>query len=84
MPINISVLLVNQLAMASGGTASIQLTIANQDSGEPVSYKQDGKRFASDVTLKFSVDTAYTLGVTLKPAFSKLLLVYTVSLTYTL
>ncbi|KAI6659255.1 hypothetical protein LOD99_14928 [Oopsacas minuta] len=56
----------------AGSQASISLIITNQKTGEPVVYKQDGKRFTSDVTIKLSVNTVYVVSVTIKPAFSNL------------
>ena len=49
-------------------SATISLTIANEKTGEPVTYKQDGKRFTHDVTIKLSVNTSYVISVTLVPA----------------
>lgn len=53
-------------------SATISLTIANEKTGEPVTYKQDGKRFTHDVTIKLSVNTSYVISVTVKPEFSQL------------
>ena len=44
------------------------LELKTRPDGKPVSFKQDGQRFAKSTTVKLCVDQTYTLNLLFRPA----------------